>query len=648
METKTIALVGQPNSGKSTLFNVLSDLKASTSNFAGSSTDVTATTIEFYGTTIKLVDLPGIYSLNSDQKELSDVTNIILNHDIDLVINIIDATMLARNLELTVELLETGIPFVVAVNMIDEAERHGLRIDYEKLSKALNVHVVPTTAIFGKGVKKLIEKCIEVINNNDFHGKPPEYTHHIQHGIIEIENAIKNSQQSFSERKCQLCPRFYAIKAVENRLLVPEEILNSNNDLIEKVRLECENEHKVDCFETISYERHHLSMKLAEAVTSNVRRREEPFTEKLDRYLLHPVGGYFFLGLFFFLYFFAIFIFGDFVAGLVDPLLERLGTTFEPLKESSPFLWSTINGAYLGFVGITGIVLPYFLPLVFLTSLFEETGYMARIAFKVDFLFHKIGLHGKSAVPFMLGFGCSVPALYSARIIENKNDRLITGMLIPFIPCSARIAVIFALSAAFAGPILAVVLYFYVLLVIAVSGKLLSKKMSKPTGLILEIPRLKLPSIKISAQKTWFKINDLIKEAFIFLILGSIVLGWIEHFELAKYINIALSPLVNKLMGLPEALGSTLLFGFLRKELIIVMAAQALGVQSIDLLPLTLQQVTIFIVFVTFYFPCLTTFIVLMKEFGRKTAFLAATFSLIIATFSAMLFKFAFMILNIN
>jgi ferrous iron transport protein B len=201
-------------------------------------------------------------------------------------------------------------------------------------------------------------------------------------------------------------------------------------------------------------------MKLSEQATTFTRRHKRPFSEKLDDVLLDPVFGYFFLAVFLFLYFFTVFEVGSFFAALIEIPLEALAGTFAPLHDSQPFLWNTLNGAYMGLAGIAGIVLPYFLPLVFLSSLLEESGYMARIAFLADGIFHKIGLHGKSAVPFILGFGCSVPAIYASRMIERRRDRIVTGLLIPFIPCSARIAVIFSLAAAFAGPVWAIVNFF--------------------------------------------------------------------------------------------------------------------------------------------------------------------------------------------
>lgn len=362
---------------------------------------------------------------------------------------------------------------------------------------------------------------------------------------------------------------------------------------------------------------------------------------------MHPKLGFLSLPIFFGLMFVTIFYVGNFMTELIEPAFEYLGGLYEPLKGTSLFAWFTVDGAFQGITGAIGIVLPYFLPLVFLTSFFEDTGYLARLAFLIDNSIHKIGLHGKSVAAFIMGVGCSVPAIYATRILESRRDRILTGILIPFVPCSARIAVIFALTAAFAGPLAAVAIFVFVLIVIAVNGKLISKFLKKPTGLILEIPTLRMPPVSLTFRKTWYKIIEFLKEALPFLVAGSIFLGWIEYFEISKYVDIVFAPILNYILDLPEQLGSTLVFGFFRKELILVMANQALGVEKLELLPLTQAQVMTFIAFVTFYFPCFTTFVVIWKEFGSKVAFGSALLSVIVATMSALIFRFYFIILNI-
>ncbi len=639
---KTFAIVGQPNAGKSTLFNVLSDIKANTSNFAGTSVKIAECLVSVYGETIRLVDLPGLYSLNTSDSAEKVTLDYLMSNDIDMIINVVDSTLLARSLELTYEIAEFGCPMIIALNMMDEAKAKGLEIYPQKLIELLNVPVLPISAIYGKGVKNLIEIAFSKSRKDIPTPIIPKFTKHIEDHVDSIYAHI--DFQHISDRGSK---RFYAIKSIENPEIVPEIIIKENSKLLNSISESIIKEHNTDVFEVFSYERHHLAMKTAEKVSKFIRKNQSSFVEELDKFLLHPYYGYVGLAIFHLILFVTIFYVGDFLTVLIAPLVDSFTGVYAPLKNYNVFLWTTVDGIAQGIIGTIGIVLPYFLPLILLNAIFEETGYLARIAFLIDNLMHRIGLHGKSVAAFILGVGCSVPAIYATRTLDSSRDRILTGILIPFVPCSARIAVIFALTAAFAGPLWAVVVFVFVILVIAVNGKILSKFMKKPTGLILEIPQLRVPSIRISFKKTIFKINDFLKEALPFLILGSVLLGWIELFEVSKYIDFVFYPILKYVLGLPDALGSTLVFGFFRKELILVMANQALGVDSLAMLPLTKSQVIVFIIFVTLYFPCFTTFIVIVKEFGTKVGLISAALSIVVATISALIFRIYFIIINI-
>jgi len=634
MNDFNIVLVGQPNCGKSTIFNMLSDIKTSTSNFSGTSVEIMKSELNIFGKSFQIVDLPGVYTLNPHDEAEKVTLDYLLKEDVDLILNVVDSSMLSRSLELTIELTEFGKPMIVVLNMADEAERKGMKIFPEKLEEILGVKVVVTSALYGKGIKTLLDTIYDLSKTEINLPKTMDFTLHIEELINQIEEKIKEIEIKSNGSK-----RYFAIKSIEFPDILPNEIKNRIDDKIEEVKDKIIKAHNREPYETISLERHHLSMKIAEEISRFKDVKKISFREKLDRYLLSPVIGYFFLIVFFFIFFSVIFYVGNFISSILEAPFSKLADFYLPLKAKSLFLWHTVDGIYQGLTGAIGIVLPYFLPLIFLTSIFEDTGYMSRIAFLMDRFMHKIGLHGKSVVPFILGFGCSVPAIFGARIIESKRDRELTALLIPFIPCSARTAVIFALTAAFTGPLWAIFIYFFVLVVIAVTGKILSKFYEKPMGLVLEIPDLKIPSISVSFEKTKYKIYDFLKFALPFLILGSILLSWLELFNINEFFNSLLKPIVNSILGLPVALGSVLIFGFFRKELIIIMITSALGVSTISQIPMSVEQIIVLILFVTLYFPCFSTFVVMWKEFGKRIAFLSGILSIIVALFFAYLLK---------
>jgi len=638
MNSFKIVLVGQPNAGKSTLFNVLSDIKAATANFAGTSVKIIQSTIQLQGKTFQLLDLPGTYSLNAVDDAEKITQRYLLDEKIDLIVNVVDSTMLARSLELTAELLEMELPLVVALNMQDEAEKRGLKVDPGKLENILGVPVVSTAALYGKGVLQLMERCLTKITSPASSQPVLPYTSHVETRVQELARYLPPVADRRNGSR-----RFTAIKAIENPGMIPESVRRSMSSVIATACREIRDFHQRDCFESIAYERHHQAMKWSEEISFFTSKDKIQFRDRVDRFLLHPVFGRVIMLAYFLVFFSIIFFAGNLLNSWLDVMLRELPPLILPIKKISGFLWLTADGLFQGLAGSLGIVLPYFLPLIFLNSLFEDTGYLSRIAFLLDGLLHRIGLHGKSVAAFILGFGCTAPALYATRILENKRDRLLSALLLPFIPCSARNAVIFALTAAFAGPVWALLIYFYVLLVIAATGKVISLFLAKPGGLIMEIPDLKTPSWRGALAKTGQKLKEFTLQVIPLLLLGSVAMAWLGYLRIGPLIDVLFSPLLHGMLGLPAKLGTTLVFGFFRKELIIVMADQALGVSSLAMLPLTLSQIVVFAVFVTLYFPCFATFVVMWKEFGWKTVSASAVLSVLVAAVSAYLFKLFFL-----
>jgi ferrous iron transport protein B len=639
MKSYKVVLVGQPNAGKSTLFNVLSDIKAAAGNFAGTSVRITQSAIQLHGRFFQLLDLPGTYSLNAADNAEKITCNYLLGEKIDLVINVVDSTLLARSLELTSELLELGLPMAIALNMQDEAEKRGLKIDHEKLEGLLGVPVVPTSALHGKGVLQLMERCALMLSTPPSPMPVFSYTAHIETLVQGLAGAMAEPAAGRNGSR-----RFYAIKAIENPAMVPAELRRPVETEIQAACSQIRDFHKLECFESIAYERHHLAMKLSEEISEFVPRQTIHLHDRLDRFLLHPLLGRIFLIGYFLVFYALIFFTGKLFSRWLDPLLNRIPPLLFPLQKVSILLWLTVEGLWQGLAGALGVVLPYFLPLIFLHALFEDTGYLSRIAFLLDGLLHRVGLQGKAVAAFILGFGCTAPALYATRILENRRDRTLTALLLPFIPCSARNAVIFALTAALAGPIWALVIYIFVLLVIAVTGKAISLFLAKPSGLIMEIPDLKVPSLRNALSASGRQIKEFASAVVPLLLLGSAAMSWLMYLNIGTRIDALFSPLIKGLLGLPAQLGTTLVFGFFRKELIVIMAKQALSVTSLALLPLTTGQAVVFLVFVTLYFPCFTTFVVMGKEFGWKTAGASAVLSVAVASFSAYLFRIFFLL----
>jgi len=398
--------------------------------------------------------------------------------------------------------------------------------------------------------------------------------------------------------------------------------------------------HDAPAFEVIAAERHHLAFKILEDCTEIQRGRKINWLERADDILMHPFLGYMILLGVFLLFFITIFKVGN---PLEELLLRPVGDLrlFLSTCLGTGIFFYLLDGVLQGIGGGLAIVLPYFVPLLFMMSLLEDIGYLSRASFLMDTFMHRIGLHGKSVSPFILGFGCNVPAIMSTRILESRRDRILTSLLIPFIPCSARTTIILALVAFYLGPVWALGFYVFNILLLGGLGRILSLFFKAPSpGLILEIPSLKIPSLKNIWKKTYFHLVAFVKFAWPVLIVGSIVLAVLQYFHLDRAVNVVLSPLVEKALGLPRELGVTLVFGFLRKELSLIMMLQALGVSYQGVMTaITQQQLIVFTVFVSFFIPCLSTVAIIWKEVGRKIAFLSVGLNVVVAIILSILIR---------
>jgi len=360
---------------------------------------------------------------------------------------------------------------------------------------------------------------------------------------------------------------------------------------------------------------------------------------------MHPFFGYLILVAVFLAFFFIIFQVGNPLEEILLNPLSRL-RSFLSSQFGTGILFYLLDGLLQGIGGGLAIVLPYFLPLLFMMSFLEDIGYLSRASFLMDTFMHRIGLHGKSISPFILGFGCNVPAIISTRILESRRDKVITTLLIPFIPCTARTTIILALVAFYLGPVWALGFYVFNIILLGVLGRIISFFYKEPSpGLILEIPTLKIPSLKNIWKKTYFQLKAFAKFAWPVLIAGSVVLAIMQFFHMDSVINVILSPLVEKALGLPQELGVTLIFGFLRKELSLIMMLQALGVDYHNLMSvITKEQLIVFTVFVSFFIPCLSTVAIIWKEVGKKIAFISIGLNVAVAVVLSLIIR---LIINI-
>jgi len=634
-----IALAGQPNCGKSTIFNHIAGYKAITSNFPGTTVKYTETKTHINGYTCNCIDLPGTYSLTSGDPAELEARKHLLSGEVDVIINVVDASLLCRSLELTLQLLELEVPMILCLNMMDEVQRKGIQIDVQKLSNLLGVPVIPTIATTGKGLKELFIEVLRVREERRI-GKIPKFSKDIEEIVSQLGSTL-NSEWPVKEK---VPPRFLSIKLLENdEFFINETKRNSNAiNRIRPLQEKLEQIHGAPSDEVISSERHALTMNLFEKVSTVIHPPKKDIRMAIDHWVMHPFFGYLILAGLFYGFFNFIFGIGGYIEEPLMALFNQWIGGLEELfgKESLTLFLS--KGVLQGIAGGIAIVLPYLVPFLIGLSILEDVGYLPRVAFLMDVFMHKIGLHGKSIIPFILGYGCSVPAVMATRILEFPQHRFIVSILATMIPCAARITIIFGLVAFFISPNAALAIFGLNILVVAISGKILSTLYPEPgsLGLILEIPAYQLPPLQNTLKKSWYRIKEFIVIAWPLLIIGSALLALMEYGKVDLYFNRFLSPLTH-LLGLPVSVGTTLIFGLLRKELSMIMLTQALGTTQV-LTVMTKTQIMVFTVFVTFYIPCLATIAALWKEIGKKGALLAILFTLSVAIILGLLTRIFF------
>jgi len=623
-----IILVGQPNAGKSTIFNAIAGYRAATANFPGTSVSFLESRTLLGDRELEVVDLPGTYSLTSQDAAEQEALRYLLEHRDDTVlVDVIDACHLGRSLELTLQLMELGLPMVVALNMLDDTRRKGIEIDPEALSRELGIPVVPTIARRGRGIAELVREAVRA-------GEERRVPRPILCDL-EVEDAIRQVIALLDGRPpLGAPPRLAAVKLLERDPLFHRRLREERPEIVDRVEeviRHLEEIHGWPADQVVSGERHALAHRVEERV-SRLHPPRPSRREKLDRLLMSPFTGLPVMLIVLLALFWLVFGVGQ---RLEEPLVALFDGWNAALARSFPpttLLGAVLNGAVLGLSAGLAIVLPYLVPFLVVLALLEDSGYLPRMAYLLDGLMHRIGLHGKSIVPLMLGYGCTVPAVMATRILESPRDRRVTAALTVLVPCSARTIVILGLVGAVLGPWAALGVYVANVLVVAGLGAILGRKVRGPSpGLLLEVPDLRPPALRTLGARVWVSLKDFLVIAWPLLVASSIVLSGLELFGWTEGLNRALAPFTHGLLGLPAAVGLTLVFGVLRKELALMMLVQALGTTDLAT-ALSPAQALTFTVFVVFYVPCVATIAALWRELGgRDTAWITGM-TIVLAT----------------
>jgi ferrous iron transport protein B len=611
----TIALAGNANVGKSVLFNQLTGSSQIIGNWPGKTVEKAEGTLNFEGQKITVIDLPGIYSFSTFGMEEIVSREYVALENPDVVINVVDASVLERNLFFTLQLLEMGAPLVVCLNQVDVAKKKGITINRKKLEQALGVPVVPTVGIRGEGIYELTKTAVEVARKHRNGKTIVRYGAEIEERISKLDQAIQDGNLGLAYPS-----RWVAIKLLENDSEITKLVLSKSESIIktsEVLAAEISSIHNEPSFAVVASERYSLASRIA----NEVQRQGEikiTFSEKLDWFTTHRLFGYVtaagvIAGL-------LLWTFS--VGSLLSTLFSNALSLFSPVNlvlggSIQEIVW---NGVYGGFVAGVTLIIPYVIPFYVMLAMIEDSGVLTRVAFMMDSAMHKIGLHGKALIPMILGYGCNVPAIRACRIMETKRERLLATFAITFAPCAARTIVILGFVAAFLGPVWALSLYAVDVALIFVLGRIALKVVpGQSTGLIMEMHSFKVPSLSVVAKQTWARTKSLIYVVFPLYIVGSALIQVLYAVGVLQGLSNVMSPLTVLWLGLPAIAGILLILGFVRKELTLLAAVAIFGTANLALFFTPVQLITIALVNLI-YIPCLSTVAILAKDYGWKTA----------------------------
>ncbi len=621
----TIALAGNANVGKSAIFNHLTGLSQVVGNWPGKTVEKAEGLLTHHGKKINIIDLPGIYSLSTySQEELVAREYIALTRP-DVVINVIDATALERNLFFTLQLLEMGAPIVISLNLMDLAQKKGFKIDSKKLAQLLGVPVVETVATKGIGIHELIEQALLEVTHQEKKDEPK-----ILYGA-EIEKRIEKLIPLIQEINLSYPARWTALKLLEGDHELIKQIQEKHPDIIIAAKIlseEIAQIHIEPCATVIAAERYAAAAKIAKDVVTITAPDTPSLGERLDVLSMHGVGGYLLmagimLGILLF-----ISVFGAWVS-------EHISTFFEGLNPNLAGFWPELlwNGGVVGFYAALAVALGFILPFYIIIGILEDSGYLPKIAYLMDRPCHSLGLHGKACMPMLVALGCNVPACVGCRIMETKRDRFIAIFLSTLVPCSARTAVVLGLVGAYVGIQWALLLFVLDILLIFGIGNILNRIIpGASVGIIMEMPPYRMPQAKVVFKQAWSRFKPFLLTAIPLIIVGSLCIEAMRLTGILDSISEALSPIIVAWLGLPVFTGFLLIFGILRKEAALVLLASAAGTMDISTVMSPVQMI-VFAFVVMVYVPCIATIAALVRETGWRHAFLITITEIGVAVF---------------
>ncbi len=694
-----IALAGNPNVGKSVIFNQLTGLSQTIGNWPGKTVEKMEGHLDFRGYHFNIIDLPGIYSLSTFSIEEIVSREFIISEDVDLIINVIDATNLERNLFFTFQLLELKVPMILALNQMDILHKRNVDLDFNKLEKIFKIPVLPVVAVHGVGVHELLEEAIEMVMNRHPHlhyhtSEEKEKEHHSQsshreehsyHRIKswsslkrefnfpdlseitffgkEVEIVIRKltkiiNEGDTSEEISHYPPRFLAIKLLEddeeiNRIYTDIEGSSRILQKASEFRKNLEEIHGEDIHTVISSEIYNNINKIVtqvQVIKSKKETKRLNLADKLDHLTTHSIWGYIILILVILGIYLFTFSVGDFLGGLLDSGYGIWSeTVYTILDENS--LWVKIlwDGGVGGLFGAIGGVLVYVIPFFLVIEILQDSGYLPRAAFLMDRVMHSVGIHGKTIIPMILGFGCNVPACAGCRIMETEREKKISIALTSLIPCAATMTVVMGLVGRYLGLSWVFFLFIINFAVIFIVGRLLNKTMPGTcTELIMEMHEYRKPNFNVILKQTWLRSKEFVYKALPIIIILGITLEVLLIFDILNPINFVLSPISVLWLGLPAAVGIFLIYGILRKELTLVLLAlfaENIGITLLELL--TPIQMIVFSLVTMLYIPCFATIIIIAKQTNWKYALKISLLEITVAILIGGIINWGFFFFNL-